>query len=62
MSKKHERKRTIKRLQSISMDKGSEANLNAIALALYGEEPPTFGWTMGACELLREHLVWLLSN
>ena len=53
--------KTIERLKSLSLDGGSHENLSAICDVLYGGKPE-FGWTMGACEGLREALIGMLGE
>ena len=48
---------TINQLKALPLDGGSHENLNAICSVLY---KPEFGWTIGACSMLREMLIdWL---
>lgn len=48
---------TINQLKALPLDGGSHENLSAICSVIY---QPEFGWTTGACSMLRETLIdWL---
>lgn len=55
----HERYEVANRLRSIRINGGSHENLNAIAKCIH---EPLYGWTVGACEHLRDKLVTLLTG
>ena len=54
-----ERERIIERLRAVDLGGGSHESLSAIAKAIY---EPVGGWTIGACEQLRQTLVRLLGE
>ena len=54
-----ERERIIERLRAVDLGGGSHESLSAIAKAIY---EPAGGWTIGACEQLRQTLVRLLGE
>ena len=54
-----ERERIIERLRAVDLGGGSHESLSAIAKAIY---EPAGGWTIGACERLRQTLVRLLEE
>lgn len=54
-----ERAEACRRLHEVKLDGGSHEMLSAIARAVLPDA--TMGWTVGACERLRAHLVWLLG-
>lgn len=54
-----ERAEACRRLHEVKLDGGSHEMLSAIARAVLPDA--TTGWTVGACERLRAHLVWLLG-
>lgn len=51
----------IDRLRAVDLAKGTLGNLSAIATAILGAKP-FFGWTMDACDRLRNELIWLLGG
>ena len=55
-----ERKAAIERLMAIKLNGGSHENLSAIAQAIMPDA--AFGWTVGACERLRDTLVDLIEG
>ena len=55
-----ERKAAIERLTAVKLNGGSHENLSAIAQAIMPDT--TFGWTVGACERLRDTLVDLIEG
>ena len=55
-----ERMQVIDRLRALELDGGSHENLSAIARAILPDA--TFGWTVGACERLRDTLVALIGG
>lgn len=54
-----ERERIIERLRNVDLGGGSHESLSALAKAVY---EPVGGWTIGACEQLRQTLVRLLGG
>ena len=54
-----ERMEVARRVDAVTLDNGSHGNLSAIASAIY---EPRFGWTSGACAMLRDKLVRLLGG
>lgn len=56
-----ERARIIRKLDALRLnaDGGSHYNLSTVCKAVY---EPSFGWTMGACERLRDRLIALLGT
>lgn len=54
-----EKYKTITRLRAIEFSGGSHENLSAICDAIHHSD---FGWTVGACESLRDTLVDMLSH
>ena len=54
-----EKNKTITRLRAIEFSGGSHENLSAICDAIHHSD---FGWTVGACESLRDTLVDMLSH
>ena len=56
-----ERARIIRKLDALMLnaDGGSHYNLSTVCKAVY---EPSFGWTMGACERLRDRLIALLGT
>lgn len=48
-----------KRLKALEFGEGSHENLSAIASVIY---EPSFGWTLGACDYLRNQLVELIGG
>lgn len=50
---------TINQLKAISLVGSSHENLNAICSVLY---KPDYGWTIGACSMLRDVLVGMLEQ
>ena len=54
-----EKYKTITRLRAIEFSGGSHENLSAICDAIHHSD---FGWTVGACEFLRDTLVDMLSR
>lgn len=54
-----QRQEIIERLNGLELEGGSHESLSAIAKAIY---EPVGGWTIGACEQLRQTLVRLLGE
>lgn len=54
-----ERESIIERLRAVDLGGGSHESLSALAKAIY---EPMGGWTIGACEKLRQTLVRLLEE
>lgn len=59
MCRRVERAKVAERLRNLELGGGSHENLSAICGAIYDSD---WGWTRGACEALREKLVWLLGE
>lgn len=56
----NERERAITNLMAVDLSGGSHEMLSSIAKAIY--KPTCGGWTIGACQVLRDTLVNLLSE
>lgn len=49
----------VRELEKLKLDGGSHENLSSIASTVY---QPYMGWTQGACEALRRHLIDLIGG
>lgn len=54
------REETIERLRAVELEGGSHEMLSAIARAVLPEA--RWGWTVCACGMLRDRLVWMLED
>lgn len=59
VEKMNKREQIVQRLSDVTLGGGSHESLSAIAKAIY---EPAGGWTIGACEALRQTLVRLLGG